>query len=141
MPDAVITASADAWNYITGGHGSFTLVSKKSGTRFTYKARWVTYPINTLCFIDVLTAPDTYTYMGLLDTEKKNVRITRGSKVLWSAPSFKALTWVLGAIKRGGNLPDCVEFWHDGRCCKCGRQLTVPSSIAAGIGPVCASRL
>lgn len=29
---------------------------------------------------------------------------------------------------------------HEGRCCVCGRRLTVPSSIDAGIGPECAGK-
>ncbi len=31
-----------------------------------------------------------------------------------------------------------IEMWHEGRCCRCGRVLTVPESIASGIGPECA---
>ena len=30
---------------------------------------------------------------------------------------------------------------HDGRCGRCGRQLTVPSSIDKGIGPECATKM
>jgi hypothetical protein len=29
------------------------------------------------------------------------------------------------------------EVWHEGKCGKCGRALTVPSSILTGIGPEC----
>ena len=31
-----------------------------------------------------------------------------------------------------------VEIWHEGRCGRCARRLTVPSSIILGIGPECA---
>jgi hypothetical protein len=34
-----------------------------------------------------------------------------------------------------------VEFWHEGKCCRCGRKLTVPASIASGIGPECATKI
>jgi hypothetical protein len=33
-----------------------------------------------------------------------------------------------------------MELWHEGRCGKCGRALTVPESIESGLGPVCESR-
>jgi hypothetical protein len=38
-------------------------------------------------------------------------------------------------------LPECIEIWHEGKCGKCGRQLTVPSSIETGIGPECIKTL
>jgi hypothetical protein len=31
--------------------------------------------------------------------------------------------------------------WHEGRCGRCGRKLTVPESIESGFGPECASIL
>lgn len=31
----------------------------------------------------------------------------------------------------------CVEIWHEGKCGRCGRQLTVPESIESGFGPEC----
>lgn len=37
----------------------------------------------------------------------------------------------------GGVIPPSLEVWHEGRCGRCGRALTVPESIASGIGPVC----
>lgn len=33
---------------------------------------------------------------------------------------------------------DRVEVWHEGSCGRCGRKLTVPSSIETGLGPECA---
>jgi len=34
-----------------------------------------------------------------------------------------------------------LRIWHRGFCGRCGRPLTVPSSIATGIGPDCAERM
>jgi len=33
-----------------------------------------------------------------------------------------------------------LEIWHEGRCGRCNRKLTVPASIALGIGPECGQR-
>jgi hypothetical protein len=30
-----------------------------------------------------------------------------------------------------------LEIWHEGRCGRCGRKLTVPESIHNGYGPEC----
>ena len=30
-----------------------------------------------------------------------------------------------------------ADGWHEGRCGRCGRKLTVPESIEAGYGPEC----
>lgn len=40
-----------------------------------------------------------------------------------------------------GPLPAGLEVWHDGACCRCGRQLTDPASVEAGIGPTCRARM
>ena len=34
-----------------------------------------------------------------------------------------------------------LEVWHEGRCGRCNRALTVPESIASGIGPECAKHV
>src|ERR1019366_4832357 len=36
-----------------------------------------------------------------------------------------------------GLLPANLEVWHEGKCGRCGRKLTVPESIERGIGPEC----
>ena len=32
------------------------------------------------------------------------------------------------------SLPTFIEIWHEGKCGKCGRTLTVPDSIINGLG-------
>ena len=44
-------------------------------------------------------------------------------------------------ILNGGTFPATFEIWHEGRCAACARRLTVPQSIATGLGPDCADRL
>lgn len=82
------------------------------------------------------------------------------------APSVRCLTWLLDNVNAlaglearnatadmfaKGEIADevaavldtlgKVEVWHAGSCCRCGRKLTVPSSIESGIGPECAGKL
>ena len=49
----------------------------------------------------------------------------------------KAFAWFWRVLNGSGNFPAGFEFWHEGRCCRCGKRLTVPESIQGGIGPEC----
>lgn len=126
--------------FVTAGNARFTLVSVKTGTRFTYKVRKAqAAPVS---FVSVLTQADNengYTYMGILKDNKFSH--TAKSRVTAAAPSAKAFDWVWRQVEERKALPAQVEVWHEGRCGRCGRALTVPESIARGIGPECFSKM
>ena len=137
-----ITDPADALTFLMGGRATFTLVSEKTRTRYTYRVSrkkeygdvWA-----DLWFVGVLAGPDNgadYTYIGFL---KEGTGLIAGAKGKPAFPSFKALDWVLGHLL-GGTMPEQLEFWHEGRCCMCNRTLTDPVSIENGIGPECAKK-
>jgi hypothetical protein len=69
-------------------------------------------------------------------------RIEGGKKSAISkdAQSVKVFEYVLNKLKTN-TLPDFIEAWHEGKCGKCGRTLTVPSSILNGLGPECVKSL
>jgi hypothetical protein len=124
---------SDGLSYIHGGHGRFTLVGRER--RFTY--RLSRSDDDKLTFVKVLSGPDNnndYQYIGFIPEGED--KLVSGRKGHPNAQSFKALNWYL-------HHPDhpAVEFWHEGACCKCGRALTNPESIARGIGPHCAGEL
>ena len=58
------------------------------------------------------------------------------SKIGEDADSAKAWRW-FDANLQAGRVPEQLEVWHEGRCGRCGRALTVPESIERGIGPEC----
>jgi hypothetical protein len=129
--------------FMFAGNATFTITSKKAGQSFTYKFGRPNDAIpghaQTPTFAAVLTGPDNtrdYTYMGIVDRRENRIRNTKGSKVFGDAPSYKALTWFLQNLDS-----DKVEFRHAGRCARCGRALTVPSSIDSGFGPECAGEV
>jgi hypothetical protein len=124
---------ADACNFIEAGNAYVTLVSKKTSARFTYRVRRPD-PLSTIHFISVLTSPEIYQYLGVLD--RGVYRQTAKSKIDPNAPSAQAWLWAWTNLRRNV-LPEQLEVWHEGRCGRCGRQLTVPSSIAKGLGPTC----
>lgn len=123
--------------FILAGNATVTLVSLKTGARFTYK---IQHPAeDSPHFVRVLTNPDNesgYTFLGSIFSERTYVH-GRRSSIGETAPSARAWAWTWSRLTSGGDLSD-VEIWHEGRCGRCGRKLTVPESIATGIGPVCA---
>lgn len=93
-------------------------------------------------FLDVLSGPDNgvdYSGCGSL------VQIANGGCEYRPYGEVSATTRAAATLLAGGlntqpgwpPLPAGVEFWHQGTCARCGRSLTVPESIASGLGPEC----
>ena len=135
--------------FIEAGNATITLVSKKTGTRFTLK---FTRPKQIEgdnrprpIWVSLLNGSDNtsdYLFMGTIWVSLTGYEYRRSAKVTvgMDAPSMLALRYFVSAL----NIPaqmDRLEVWHEGRCCRCGRKLTVPSSIASGIGPECATKM
>lgn len=140
------TTAADAVAYATAGKATITLVSVRTGARFTYR---LSAPkpaddgtIGDIRFVALLSGADNtsdFQYMGFIGREGAYLH-GRKSRIGQDAPSAVAFAWVWERLQ-AGTLPASVEVWHEGSCGRCGRKLTVPESIVAGIGPECASKL
>jgi hypothetical protein len=146
-----LTTPQAARAFLLGGHAVVTLVSKKTGTRFTYRVSRAPArlgqptPPDAPFFVSVLSGPENtadYAYIGLWKPEERRFFRTMKSRVKSDdAPSFAAFAWTLRVLFNFDDaMPPEFEVWHQGSCGKCGRPLTVPESIASGIGPVCASK-
>jgi len=143
-PDrAPLRTAADARAYALAGNARLTLLSTKTGVRFTYRVRAkdVAQHVNDrLYFVSVLTGSDNesdYTYLGIICDGATTYRRGTKSTIGWEAPSAKAFAYFWENVT-AGILPTQLEVWHEGSCGRCGRPLTDPESIARGIGPVCA---
>lgn len=132
--------------FITAGKAVFTL--QGSETRYTYRVNRAEpkagSPYTQVAyFVSLLTGPDNtadYTYLGMLDPQTGAVRLTRKSQYTDQSKPVLAIRWVLARL--WANQPiDPAKIYHIGRCGRCGRALTVPASIEAGIGPECAGKL
>jgi hypothetical protein len=127
-----MTDPKDIERFMFAGKAIFTLVSRRTGKRFTYKIR-VKSP--TLAFVALRTNPDFFSYLGII-TPAGGFNTTHKS---YDDPeAIHAFRWFRQQLTRQRPL-DQVEFWHEGRCGRCNRLLTVPDSIARGIGPECAT--
>lgn len=136
---AQLTTPEAACLFIFAGNATVTLRSKVTGSRFTYKVR--ESDDGSVFFVSVLNGPDNwqnYQYIGQF--RGPDYSHGRKSKVSPDAPSAKAFAWFALRL-RAGIIPDVLEVWHEGRCGACGRKLTVPESIATGLGPECSDRL
>lgn len=123
--------------FALAGRAIFTLVSAKTGSRFTFRvSRCKGESEDRPWFVSVLTGPDQYTYLGSIFPG--SLRFNRGKKspIGTDAASFRAFSWSWEAF-RAGQMPTALEVWHEGRCGRCGRRLTVPASILSGLGPEC----
>lgn len=128
--------------FLLAGRARFTLVSKATGTRFTYQVR--RKADGGVFFVSVLTGSDNesdYTYVGFVKADRPSEFIHGGQKarVGRDAPSAKAFAWFWPRAAFG-SLPATCEVHHQGRCGRCGRALTVPESITMGLGPECAGK-
>lgn len=120
--------------YILAGNATITIRSAKTGTRFTYKIRAAKDgPVH---FVSLLRGSDNdgdFSYIGFI---RAGAFFHGGAKSRASkeAPSVIAFGWTW---KNRGQLDGKVEVWHEGRCGRCGRKLTVPESVERGLGPEC----
>lgn len=142
-PSAPLHAQ-DFKSFALAGSARFTLVSRRTGTRFTYWVRAGDDPTRPIWFVRVLTGSDNendYTYLGTISANDLKFWHGRKSPISSGAPSARAFEWSWNNHLRYDHIPDGLEVWHEGRCGRCGRTLTTPESVARGIGPECAEKM
>jgi hypothetical protein len=136
-----ITDAADAKRFILAGKARVTLKSSKTGARFTYRIG--ASKDGQIHFVSLLNGPDNetaYAYFGYIRRGGVYFHGGQKARVKADASSAKAFAWAWRNIL-SGSLPENLEVWHEGRCGRCGRALTVPESIRTGFGPECATRV
>lgn len=134
-----ITDPILARQFIRAGRATFTVVSKATGTRFTYKVEAA--EDGHVHFVKVLRGANNdgdYAYLGTI--RRDLYRHGEKSKIGSDAKSVVAFKWVWQMLAQG-HMPRTIEFWHEGACGRCGRKLTVPESVASGYGPECITRI
>ncbi len=136
MQQGQLKTAADAKGFMLAGKATFTIRSQATQNRFTFKVKKV-QDATDLFFVSLMTGSDNeshYSYMGVI----RNGRFARTakSKISESEVSYKAFSWFWQNML-DNQMPTTVECWHEGKCGKCNRKLTVPESIERGIGPEC----
>ena len=128
--------NSDALKFIFAGKSIVTFLNTKTGNRFTFKTKAA--KDSNMFFVSVLNGPENWTYIGTCIEGK--FRHGRKSSISADVQSVKVFDFVLAKLV-AGTLPEFVEVWHEGHCGKCGKRLTVPSSIENGLGPECIKTL
>jgi hypothetical protein len=144
---AALTRLQDIGNFILAGNAIFTLVSKKTGARKTFEA--VQVPPKPGFdkpgyVVRLLTGPENtsdYRYLGFMYTGRQGIGFKLNHDG-WGEEAGSVFSWFLRRLNAGNeiDLLSQAEFWHAGRCGRCGHLLTDPESIARGLGPVCAEK-
>lgn len=143
---SLLQTIAAAKRYALAGKATFTLVSVETGIRFTYQVRAKTEEDTdetALWFVSVLNGPDNesdYAFLGTIFSIAGGRHVFhhgKKSKVGKDAPSAKAFAWWFANVCINHASPK-VEVHHSGTCGRCNRALTVPESVATGLGPECA---
>ncbi len=133
-----------AKEFMLAGNATFTVVSKASNTRYTFKVQKGKKD-DAPHFVKFLNGSDnenSFMFIGTLFGED-TYRHSKKTPIKDDATVVKTFKWVLNVLngrfdKSNFNL---IEFWHEGKCGRCGRKLTVPSSIESGMGPHCAGKV
>lgn len=134
-----------ARQFITAGNAYVTAQSGKDGSHRTFRVSKAKE--GEKLFVSFLNGPDNWTnyqYLGCLDPETGRVFLTRGSRAKGftdETPSVKVVRWVFSYVWAEVDLPEGYKLFHEGKCGRCGRKLTVPASVARGLGPECAGKV
>ena len=126
-------------SYLYAGHAVITCLNTQTGNWFTYQVtepKTQRDPENPVFFVSVLGGPDNTRDFLFLGTIFSRRVFKPGRRVQEQAPSVQAFQWVFDRLREGRVL-DPVEIYHEGRCGRCGRALTVPESVESGFGPEC----
>lgn len=135
----MFTSATTFKQFALAGNARFTIVSKRTNARFTFRVRrpdgdrpW---------FVSVLTGSDNesdYTFLGTIFPDG-TYRKSPKSRITGMAPSAVGFDWFWKHLAADpfDLLPAQVDVHHEGRCGRCGRALTVPESIESGFGPEC----
>lgn len=140
-----LTSSQDALRYIFAGKATFTLRSVETGKRYTYKITRVPDKGADKFWVSLMYGPNNeadFKYLGMHYPVVKDyaLQLGRTSTLPKESQPVRAFEFIIQWLRSKPFITPKIEIWHSGRCGRCGKKLTVPSSIALGIGPDCATK-
>jgi Family of unknown function (DUF6011) len=146
MPGMTTTTTSDysltdpngALAFLLAGNAHFTLRSLKTGARYTYKVRRAdVQPGESPLYFVALRDGSDYIYIGVIRVNGTPAfAVTRKSRMAADSLPVRGFRFAFDHLVRA-MMPPNLEIWHEGRCGRCGRTLTVPESIESGFGPEC----
>jgi hypothetical protein len=135
-------------DFILAGDAIFTIELPGSG-HHTFRVQYVEANDRwqEAWFVKALIGPDntcSYAYLGKLN--EFTGQVTTTARSCWPQDAFpvRLLNRILARVWSDDHAAyeqHGYKTHHEGRCGRCGRVLTVPSSIESGIGPECAKKM
>jgi hypothetical protein len=145
----MITDARAALAYMFGGKATVTLRSLSSGTRYTFKLVAPRAEKEALkagkcdhfnvSFLFGQDNVNDYRYLGQVRGNKFSLTpASRNAGYNEQTPAYIAFQYAFSKLVADIPPADAkFEVWHEGKCGRCGRKLTVPESISTGFGPEC----
>lgn len=142
---------------LTAGRAVLTIRSKRTQARFTFRFRrpdaepgrrrpiWVSR-LGHPPHLPTTDGPQAeyvklWSFLGTIWPEEGRVwhfNPSAKSPVPVDDQSMVAAAWIARMLPFAvDHLMEEATWWHEGRCGRCGRRLTVPESIESGFGPEC----
>lgn len=133
---------------LTAGKATFTLEGRDRRWTFRFDTIEADVPNKApITFVKVLAGPDNttdFSYLGVYRPTEGWVRLTAKSRLGEKAEAVRAIRWFVGKVFNGQEAEIAAKgfriLWAS-NCQRCGRTLTVPSSIDARFGPECAGKV
>lgn len=122
-------------NFLLAGRAVFTVVSKKSGEHLTYKVRADKKDPEHRHYVQVAKGYNDFIYIGWIK-DQHTFSLSANSKASWDALSVRTFNWIF-ANRKEDKLLEQATLMHEGKCGRCGRNLTDPISISLGLGSEC----
>lgn len=129
-----LKTASEIKTFVLAGKAIFTLVEETENCRYTYKI--TNSPDGNAWFVSLLVGPDNgsgYQYICYFNKDLK-VKTSRKSRLKLTDKPMKLFKHFMDNIDYQ---PLFLKFYHEGKCARCGRRLTVPESIESGFGPEC----
>lgn len=140
-----LTSLEDIKNFVLAGNATITVRSGSTGTRFTFKVRTPKESRgSSIWFVSLLTGSnneDNFTYFGNIRSDG-SFDHGRRTRITTDSTGARAFNWFWNMVRSGrDDVLAQADVWHEGRCGRCGRKLTVPESVESGFGPECINHI
>jgi Family of unknown function (DUF6011) len=143
-----ISDAKRARDFLLAGRAVLTLVSQKTGNRYTYKVTKKPDQRRRDLYVwfvklrqrETGQEDGDYRYIGLIRQGDASLTWARDAHDVNELATRGFAWFVYHVMAKRPKMPPACEVWHAGHCGRCGRELTDPQSIETGYGPECRKR-
>ncbi len=126
-------------NFFSAGRALFTVSNEKDHR--TFKIRKKVGAGDKDIFFVSCRVDHGFDYLGLFNPVNHNIILTSKSKFGADSVEVKAVRFAVARIVKALPMPTGYAIQHEGKCGRCGKELTDPHSITTGIGPDCLKKM